>query len=114
MLISAKIFISVQPVYSFMENFVPEERQFLRCCLNKQKRKFCPVIWQDGPEGKPRYGSTLFMTSVLDGSGWLTPLYPRERNQEHNLYPFSVHVVTFTFHNQLMHLLIKNTFTVHI
>ena len=30
------------------------------------------------------------------------------------LYPFSVHVVTFTFHYQLMHLLIKNTFTVHI
>jgi hypothetical protein len=31
-----------------------------------------------------------------------------------HLYPFSVHVVTFTFHYQLMHLLIKNTFTVHI
>jgi len=30
------------------------------------------------------------------------------------LYPFSVHVVTFAFHYQLMHLLIKNTFTVHI
>ena len=30
------------------------------------------------------------------------------------LYPFSVYVVTFTFHYQLMHLLIKNTFTVHI
>ena len=36
-------------------------------------------------------------------------------NRNHgNLYPFSVHVVTFTFHYQLMHLLIKNTFTVHI
>jgi len=31
-----------------------------------------------------------------------------------NLYPFSVHVVTFTFHYQLMHLLIRNPFTVHI
>ena len=30
------------------------------------------------------------------------------------LYPFSVHVVTFTFHYQLMHLLIKNPFIVHI
>jgi len=27
-----------------------------------------------------------------------------------NLYPFPVHVVTFTFHYQLTHLLIKNTF----
>ena len=29
-----------------------------------------------------------------------------------NLYPFSVHVVIFNFYYQLMHLLIKNTFTV--
>ena len=35
-------------------------------------------------------------------------------NEAQHLYPFSVHVVTFTFHYQLMHLLIKNTFTVHI
>ena len=26
-----------------------------------------------------------------------------------SLYPYSMHVVTFTFHYQLMHLLIKNT-----
>ena len=31
-----------------------------------------------------------------------------------DLYPFSVHVVIFNFYYQLMHLLIKNTFTVHI
>ena len=35
-------------------------------------------------------------------------------NTVQHLYPFSVHVATFTFHYQLMHLLIKNTFTVHI
>jgi len=33
---------------------------------------------------------------------------------EEDLYPFSVHVVIFNFYYQLMHLLIKNTFTVHI
>ena len=33
--------------------------------------------------GEPRYSSTFSITSVLDGSGWLTPLYPREGNPEH-------------------------------
>jgi len=32
----------------------------------------------------------------------------------YSLYPFSTHVVIFNFYYQLMHLLIKNTFTVHI
>ena len=32
---------------------------------------------------EPRYSSTLSITSVLDGSGWLTPLYSRERQPEH-------------------------------
>ena len=46
MLVSVKIFISLQPVYSVMKHLVQEERHFF---LNKLKRKFRPITWQDGP-----------------------------------------------------------------
>jgi hypothetical protein len=32
----------------------------------------------EGPEGEKKYSSTLFLTSALNGGGWLTPLYSRE------------------------------------
>ena len=49
-----------------------------------------------------------------DGPRYARNMQRVTKYTKNNLYPFSVHVVTFTFHYQLMHLLIKNTFTVHI
>jgi hypothetical protein len=37
------------------------------------------------PDGEKRHSSTLSLTSALDGGGWLTPLYPREKTR-HPLY----------------------------
>ena len=37
--------------------------------LKAKKSKFHPRTGHDGPEGKQRYSSTLFLTSALDGVG---------------------------------------------
>jgi len=44
------------------------------------------------------------MTTAHDDNSLVPSL---AKGHHHHLYPFSVHVVTFTFHYQLMHLLIK-------
>ena len=38
-----------------------------------------PRTGHEGKVGKKRYSSTLSLTSALDGSGRLRPLYPGER-----------------------------------
>jgi len=37
------------------------------------KGKGYPITCHEGTEGEYRYGSTLSLTSALDGDGWLTP-----------------------------------------
>jgi hypothetical protein len=39
----------------------------------KGKGKVHPRTGHEGPDGEQRYGSTLSLTSSLDGSGWSTP-----------------------------------------
>jgi hypothetical protein len=43
----------------------------------KGKRKFHSITGQEGPQGEQKYTSTLSLTSVLDGRGWLTPIPSR-------------------------------------
>jgi hypothetical protein len=39
----------------------------------KGKCKGHPTTGHEGPEGEQKYGSTLSLTSALDGGGWSTP-----------------------------------------
>ena len=46
---------------------------------------FIPEQTMKDQMGEKRQSSTLSLTSALDGGGWLTPLYPREKTR-HPLY----------------------------
>jgi hypothetical protein len=42
-------------------------------CKGKGKGKAHPRTGHEGPEGEDRYSSTRYLTSGIDGVGWLTP-----------------------------------------
>jgi len=46
----------------------------------KRKAKVRPITCHEGPRKRRRYSSTHSLTLAVDRSGWLTPLYPRERS----------------------------------
>jgi len=49
----------------------------------KRKGKVRPITRHEGPRKRRRYSSTHSLTSAVDRSRWLTPLYPRERDLVH-------------------------------
>jgi hypothetical protein len=65
----------------------PEERRSPVLCSLQMKLRFNffihPITGHEGPKGEQRYSSTLPLTSELDGGGWSTPPYPRERPGTH-------------------------------
>ena len=53
----------------------------------KGKRKVRPRTGHEGPEGEYRYSSTLSLTLVLDGGGWLMPHPDRFTPGKETQYP---------------------------
>jgi hypothetical protein len=49
----------------------------------KRKGKVRPISRHEGPRKRRRYSSTHFLTSAVDRSKWLTPLYLRGRDLVH-------------------------------
>jgi hypothetical protein len=58
-----------------------------KCCSGKQWGKCHPTTDYEGPAGEQKYSSILSLTSVLDGSGWLTPCPGRFTPGKENRYP---------------------------
>jgi hypothetical protein len=57
------------------------------CQLVKGTGKVHPTTCHEIPEGENRYSSTLSLTSMLDGSGWLAPRPGRFTRWKETRYP---------------------------
>ena len=80
--------------YILYANTIPHFRNFQCCCIPSHTM-LC--------ETYTSWPFDVLSTPLIMGMHWNTNIW----TLYYTLYPFSVHVVTFTFHYQLMHLLIK-------